>query len=66
VNLPGVPQHVIQRGRATIHAALNHELVLERRDFQDKIEAMTRRQARTGARGRPPGVDEGRGIYAFH
>lgn len=40
-----------------IREALNHELVLGRSHFKDKIEAMTERQARLGLPGRP-GVEE--------
>lgn len=36
-----------------IRAALNHELVLGRSVFKDRIEASTKRQARLGAPGRP-------------
>ena len=36
-----------------IRDALNHELVLGRSDFKDKIEKMTKRQTRAGKPGRP-------------
>lgn len=36
-----------------IRTALNHELVLGRSDFKDKIEQVTKRQARSGKAGRP-------------
>jgi putative transposase len=45
-----------------IREALNQELVLGRDDFKDKIEAMTKRQTRTGIPGRPRIEDE-EGIY---
>jgi len=41
-----------------IRAALNHELVLGRSYFKDKIEAMTERQARLGIPGRPRAEEE--------
>lgn len=45
-----------------IREALNHELVLGRSYFKDKIEAMTERQARLGIPGRPRAEEE-EGIY---
>jgi putative transposase len=45
-----------------IRDALNHELVLGRSYFKDKIEAMTQRQTRLGAPGRPR-VEEEAGVY---
>jgi putative transposase len=45
-----------------IRDALNHELVLGRSYFKDKIEAMTQRQARLGIPGRPR-VEEDGGVY---
>ncbi|MBT8438586.1 MAG: transposase [Gammaproteobacteria bacterium] len=45
-----------------IREALNQELVLGREDFKDKIELMTKRQARPGKPGRP-GVKESGAIY---
>jgi len=40
-----------------IREALNHELVLGRSRFKDRIEAMTQRQARLGRPGRPRAED---------
>jgi REP element-mobilizing transposase RayT len=75
--LPGIAQHVIQRGNNRepcfyaeqdywqIHAireALNQELVLGREDFKDKIERMTKRQIRPGQPGRPR-VEEEQAVY---
>jgi putative transposase len=51
--------------KAELHAireALNQELVLGHDDFIDKIERMTRRQARPGVNGRPK-IEEGEVIY---
>lgn len=45
-----------------IRDALNHELVLGRSYFKDKIEAMTQRQTRMGEPGRPR-VEEDAGVY---
>jgi putative transposase len=45
-----------------IRQALNHELVLGRSYFKDKIEAMTQRQTRLGLPGRPR-VEEEAGVY---
>jgi len=45
-----------------IRTALNHELVLGRSYFKDKIEAMTERQTRLGTAGRPS-VKESSGVY---
>ena len=45
-----------------IRDALNHELVLGRSYFKDKIEAMTQRQTRLGLPGRPR-VEEEAGVY---
>ena len=45
-----------------IREALNQELVLGREDFKDKIELMTKRQARPGKPGRP-GVEESGVVY---
>lgn len=45
-----------------IRDALNHELVLGRSYFKDKIEAMTQRQTRMGISGRPRVEEEG-GVY---
>ncbi len=45
-----------------IREAVNHELVLGRSYFKDRIEAMTRRQTRPGIPGRPR-VEEESGVY---
>jgi putative transposase len=45
-----------------IRETLNQELVLGRDDFKDKIEQMTKRQARPGLRGRPK-VEEAGAVY---
>jgi putative transposase len=45
-----------------IREALNHELVLGRSYFKDRIEAMTQRQSRLGIPGRPR-VEEESGVY---
>ena len=45
-----------------IRAALNHELVLGRSYFKDKIEQMTQRKTRMGSPGRPR-VEEAAGVY---
>ena len=45
-----------------IRDALNHEIVLGRSYFKDKIEAMTQRQTRLGVPGRPR-VEEEAGVY---
>lgn len=45
-----------------IRDALNHELVLGRSYFKDKIEVMTQRQTRMGISGRPRVEEEG-GVY---
>jgi putative transposase len=42
----------------SIRDALNHELVLGRSHFKDRVEAMTRRQARQGTPGRPRAEEE--------
>ena len=49
----------------SIRDALNHELVLGRSHFKDRIEAMTRRQARPGTPGRPRAEEEA-GVYSLH
>jgi len=60
--LPGVPQHVLQRGNNRelfrnsadetqlhqLREVLNQELVLGREDFKNRIERMTQRQVRQG------------------
>ena len=48
-----------------IRDALNHELVLGRSDFKDKIEEMTNRQTRLGKPGRPCVKEEGACYYIF-
>jgi len=56
-------------GEAQLHAireALNHELVLGRSYYKDRVEAMARRQARPGVRGRPARADETCAVYALH
>ncbi len=45
-----------------IREALNHELVLGRSSFKDKVEDMTKRQTRLGHPGRPC-IEEESGIY---
>jgi putative transposase len=45
-----------------IRESLNHELVLGRSHFKDRIEAITKRQVRLGYPGRP-GIEEEQGIY---
>lgn len=45
-----------------IRETLNHELVLGRSYFKDKIERVTQRQARLGQPGRPR-VEENDGVY---
>ena len=45
-----------------VRDALNHELVLGRSYFKDKVEALFNRQTRLGRSGRPK-VEEGRGHY---
>lgn len=45
-----------------IRQALNQELVLGREDFKDKFEQMTKRQVRSGIRGRPR-IEEHGAIY---
>jgi len=46
-----------------IRDSLNHELVLGRSYFKDKIEKMTKRQTRLDLPGRPKKVEEIRGQY---
>ena len=48
----------------SIRDALNHELVLGRSHFKDRIEALTRRQARPGLPGRPRAEEES-GVYSI-
>jgi putative transposase len=45
-----------------IREALNHEIVLGRSYFKDKIEEITKRQTRIGKPGRPR-VEEEKAIY---
>lgn len=45
-----------------IRDALNHDLVLGRDDFKDKIELMTQRQTSRGKDGRPK-IEETAGKY---
>lgn len=45
-----------------IREALNHELVLGRSYFKDKIEKVTQRQTRMGLPGRPK-IEEEEGVY---
>lgn len=45
-----------------IRESLNHELVLGRSYFKDKIEEITKRQTRLGQRGRPRAEEE-KGVY---
>ena len=47
---------------AVLIPAFNQELVLGREDFKDKIERMTKRQARSGKPG-SPGVQESGVVY---
>jgi len=54
--------HVDDAQLHEIRDALNHELVLGRSYFKDKIEAMTQRQTRLGVPGRPR-VEEASGVY---
>ncbi len=48
-----------------IRDSLNHELVLGRSDFKDKIEEMTNRQTRLGKPGRPCVKEEDACYYIF-
>ena len=48
-----------------IRSTLNQELVLGRDDFKDKIEQMTKRQARPGLTGRPRVEEEGAIYYVL-
>lgn len=54
--------HVDDAQLHAIREALNHELVLGRSHFKDKIEALTERQTRLGIPGRPC-VKEEDGVY---
>ncbi len=52
----------------TIHQirdALNHELVLGRSYFKDKIEEMTKRPTRLGKPGRPRVAEEAAGYFVI-
>lgn len=57
-------QHVDGETLHDIREALNHELVLGRSHFKDKIEAITNRQSRLGSAGRPK-VEESPVKYYF-
>jgi len=46
----------------SIRKALNHEMVLGRGDFIEKIKQMTDRRVEPGVMGRPK-VEEGMGVY---
>jgi putative transposase len=50
--------HMEHEELRAIRGALNHELVLGRSHFKDRIEAMTRRQTRLGVPGRPRAEEE--------
>jgi len=56
--------HVDDDDLHSIRDALNHELVLGRSHFKDRIETMTRRQTRAGLPGRPRTGEEA-GTYAI-
>ena len=55
--------HVDHETLHEIREALNHELVLGRSYFKDKIEQITNRQARLGVSGRPLKIEDEQGIY---
>ncbi len=55
--------HVDNETLHDIRNSLNHELVLGRAYFKDKIEALTNRQVRPGVSGRPCEVEEDMGLY---
>lgn len=55
--------HVDSETLHEIRETLNHELVLGRSYFKDKIEALTNRQARLGMPGRPRKVEDDVGLY---
>jgi putative transposase len=57
-------RHVDNAHLHEIREALNHELVLGRSCFKDRIETMTKRQTRFGVPGRPR-VEEEAGIYCI-
>ena len=54
--------HVDPKTLHEIRESLNHELVLGRSCFKDKIEELTRRQTRLGVPGRPK-IEEEQGLY---
>ena len=54
--------HLDNKTLHEIRASLNHELVLGRSYFKDKIEEITKRQTRLGQPGRPK-IEEEAGIY---
>jgi putative transposase len=54
--------HMVDTLLQEIRDALNHELVLGRSLFKDKVETMTQRQTRLGIPGRPR-VEEEAGVY---
>jgi hypothetical protein len=55
--------HVDNNTLHEIRKSLNHELVLGRSYFKDKIEELTNRQTRLGAPGRPYKVEDEQSIY---
>jgi len=55
--------HVDNETLHEIRKSLNHELVLGRSYFKDKIEELTNRQTRLGVPGRPYKVEDEQGIY---
>lgn len=70
-NLPGVPQHVVQRGNIrdpcffaeTDYHRYKHDLhEAAKRNNVDKIEQMIVRQTKPGKPGRPR-IEEGQSIY---
>lgn len=54
--------HLDKQEIHSIRESLNHELVLGRDDFIEKIKQMTDRQVKPGVMGRPK-VEEGEGVY---
>lgn len=55
--------HVDDETLHEIRESLNHELVLGRSYFKDKIEELTNRQTRLGVPGRPNKVEDKQGVY---
>ena len=55
--------HVDNDTLHNIRTSLNHELVLGRSHFKDKVEALTNRQVRLGVPGRPYKVEDEQGVY---